>query len=790
MEGQRGDFTLAMADSQSCYAGWLSRPESKWHWQFKLLNAEMLLLNGETRQASALLSSPLPMARADLQPRFQMLQAYVAFRDGRDSEARALLSSATASARKIADYELAADSQLLLAAYASPDDAAQSEQLIGEILELGKAHNLRYQTAAALLDLGLLRIHQSRFAAAIPNFEEAARTAHQVDARLLDSISLGNLATCYYNLGDFDKAMELRQQAIAIQQQSGLTTLLRDSYLELGSSQMLQGQTHDAIESLRRALKLASEADTPELYSLIACNLASALETTGALDEAEQLTHRAIAANKERDPEARAAVLLNQAAIAEHRGQHENALGLYGQALAAGKSSPAVEWSATAAIASIHAAANSSAGNRAARRHFESALRTIEASRAEQLQSKYKVTFLSRLIHFYQEYVAFLMREGDSRAALLVADSSRASVLTQDVTGLNSRQNNSLLSRVQNLTHGRNTTLLFYLLAPAQSYLWIVTEHDLKTAILPGERELGDQVRSYRAMLEGEKIDPLRPSSALPARLFETLVQPALSSIAPNSSVVIVPDGALHGLNFETLVVSKPQPHYWIEEATISIAPSLALLRLADRTSRASHPSLLIMGDPAPASAEFARLPNASAEIAAVRAHFPETESTVVQGARAIPTAYRAAQPRRFSTLHFAAHADANERSPLDSAIILAPQADGYRLYAREIMEVPLTADLVTLSACRSAGARTLSGEGPVGFAWAFFQAGAGNVVASLWDVNDRSTADLMDAFYTAIDHGVPYALALRQAKLRMLKTTLRKPYYWAPFQLYSRQLR
>jgi CHAT domain-containing protein len=104
-------------------------------------------------------------------------------------------------------------------------------------------------------------------------------------------------------------------------------------------------------------------------------------------------------------------------------------------------------------------------------------------------------------------------------------------------------------------------------------------------------------------------------------------------------------------------------------------------------------------------------------------------------------------------------------------------------------MEVPIAADLVTLSACRSAGASTLSGEGPVGFAWAFFQAGADNVVASLWDVNDRSTADMMSDFYSEIGAGHSYPAALRQAKLKMLQTNYRRPYYWAPFQLYSRRL-
>src|SRR5689334_6558463 len=98
-------------------------------------------------------------------------------------------------------------------------------------------------------------------------------------------------------------------------------------------------------------------------------------------------------------------------------------------------------------------------------------------------------------------------------------------------------------------------------------------------------------------------------------------------------------------------------------------------------------------------------------------------------------------------------------------------------------MQVPLHADLVTLSACRSSGARTYSGEGPVGLARAFLQAGAGSVIAGLWDVADRSTAQLMDGLYGRMITGMPPAESLREAKLSMISSSYAKPYYWGPFQ-------
>jgi CHAT domain-containing protein len=92
------------------------------------------------------------------------------------------------------------------------------------------------------------------------------------------------------------------------------------------------------------------------------------------------------------------------------------------------------------------------------------------------------------------------------------------------------------------------------------------------------------------------------------------------------------------------------------------------------------------------------------------------------------------------------------------------------------------------VSACRSAGERAYSGEGLVGFAWAFLRAGASRVIAGLWDVDDRSTAELMDSLYARMAAGDTAPRALRAAKLSLLTKagTYAKPYYWGPFQVFT----
>jgi CHAT domain-containing protein len=170
-----------------------------------------------------------------------------------------------------------------------------------------------------------------------------------------------------------------------------------------------------------------------------------------------------------------------------------------------------------------------------------------------------------------------------------------------------------------------------------------------------------------------------------------------------------------------------------------------------------------------------------------VKQHFAQV-CTTLRGAEATPSAYENANAGRYGYIHFVAHGTATRQRPLDSAVILAREGDSFKLYARDIIKHPLRARLVTISSCHGAGTRAYTGEGLVGLAWAFLHAGARQVIAALWDVNDNATPKLMDDLYTGIRAGHDPATALRDAKLKLIHggTVYRQPKYWAPFVLYS----
>jgi CHAT domain-containing protein len=335
------------------------------------------------------------------------------------------------------------------------------------------------------------------------------------------------------------------------------------------------------------------------------------------------------------------------------------------------------------------------------------------------------------------------------------------------------------------------SVFVFYWIGSTRSYAWLVTGDRVR--FIPLETNAGAiklLVERYRNTIVTALSGPLAAQGGAGDTLFQQLVQPVAAAIPRGARVVIVPDGALNILNFETLPVPGDRRHYWIEDVEIVVAPSLGALTVKPLKASASQRSVLLIGDPVPADSKYPSLRYASAEMMFVSDAFGD-HASVYRASQATPSQYLASQPGKFGIVHFTAHAEANAESPLDSAVILSRDdnapAGGYKLYARDVAERPLSADLVTISACRSAGERTYAGEGLVGFAWAFLRAGARRVIAGLWDVDDRSTAMLMGRAYSSLAAGASPSQALRTAKLEMIRsgTATAKPYYWAPFQLF-----
>ena len=333
-------------------------------------------------------------------------------------------------------------------------------------------------------------------------------------------------------------------------------------------------------------------------------------------------------------------------------------------------------------------------------------------------------------------------------------------------------------------------TVLFYWIGSEHSHLWAIAPTTITHFSLPPAPEIDSAVKSYReAVVQSE--DVIQAEQAAGEKLYAMLLAPAEKLIPKDSRVILLPDGSLYTLNFETLIVPAPVPHFWIEDVTLSTASSLSLLASSAQRVPPRKKSLLLVGDALKATDEFAPLSQSEVEMQAVQGYFPESNRMVLSREKATPAAYMSSNPERYTYLHFVTHGTASRLRPLDSAVILSkePGSDSYKLYARDIVTRHLNAELVTISACNGSGIRAYSGDGLVGLSWAFLRAGAHNVIGALWEVsNAPSTSQFMDTFYGGLNKGQDPATALRGAKLSLLHSdsVYRKPFYWAPFQLYA----
>lgn len=752
--------------------------------RFRLLDAEVRLMQRDLAGAAPLLETPVPPApdAAELNARRTYLSGYHDIVNGQADAALARLDDARAQALRAGATGVRLDVDTLAAQVLYQRGRwDEATTLLIDARSVAERTGDRPRQAGVLLALGMGQFVRGRYDEALAYFEPVLRIPGiESDVRYIAALS--NAGISHARLGEFDRALELQRRAVTLNEQRNVPALLEQALGELGHTEFLRGDPEAALALLSRARSVAAGSGRTANVALWLDSSSTVLVDLGRWDEAERVNEEAVAL-KQQGRVSLAPNLVNRAQIAAGRGDPARAAGIFQAALADDAAPPWVRWQAHAGLA---AALQSTGRTREAIDHFEAALAVVENERAGLALPEHRMSFLSRMMAFHRAYVDALVTAGRTDRALEVADASRARVLAER-SGVPPAARVAAATFVDRARRARSS-MIFYWIAPARSFAWVVTPSGIHFAQLPASAEIDRLADRHRAFIERALGDPRRVSSAPGDALSAAVLAPVLPHVPADARVVVVPDGSLHGVNFETLPVG-PDRRYWIEHATISVAPALSLARPA-RERTGGTPSVLVIGDPVGAGdGTLPRLKYAGAEIDGIRAAFPNAAVTVRRGAAASPAAFLSTAPERFTIVHFAAHATTNPLIPLESAIELSPEASGaFKLYARAIAERPLRADLVTISACRSAGDRAYGGEGLVGLAWAFLRAGATRVIAGLWDVDDQSTAMLMKGTYDGLAAGQSPADALRAAKLRLLASggNFAKPYYWAPFQVFG----
>lgn len=331
--------------------------------------------------------------------------------------------------------------------------------------------------------------------------------------------------------------------------------------------------------------------------------------------------------------------------------------------------------------------------------------------------------------------------------------------------------------------------LLEYVLDEPRSFCLVVTRQTQRIVQLASRKDVESSVDDFVRAVRSSAV----PNEA-GSLLYEQVIAPTRSSEHPRR-LIVVPDGRLHGLPFDTLLSLNDS-----RAPAVTIAPSgsvLHLLRAASTSKARPRRRLLAVGGvPYQAGAtitlaatsersgelrglfdaaqpsKLGPLPTARSEVLAA-ARLMGASSEAITGDRASESTLKAMPLNTFDMLHFAVHGIVDPKYPDRAALVLlgdpAAGEDGL-LQAREISRLPLNASVVVLSACNTAVGPTIGQEGTATLGRAFLIAGARAVVTTLWSVSDATSTALMTRFYEQLAAGHDVATSLAQAKSQVLE--------------------
>lgn len=719
-----------------------------------------------------LVPEPPATVPAEIRVRRQTIQAQALCRLGKTSEAASLLNDADHRIRT-EDLVLAAEIAFSRANCALSIDFLLASRYYQRAAEL--AHGLDpFIEAYALIGAGYSLLKKERYDEAVDIINKAIPLT---DYPLIKEKALNNLGYSYSQLGDFRRAIDSSREAARIAASIGLLEDEETSLLDEGRASVVLYEFQEGEAALNQSLRIAEMLHDQDVSSMCINNLVQIELTTGNLTRAEEYWKQED--SLQHDASSALFAMLDHARIAFAQKNYAVAETLYKSIIAIPGIDAARRSMAQGSLGkTLWAEGKITQADQA----FREGIKSVEQAVAK--HPAYRLSVLDGYT-FFDGYIRFLVAQQKPDRAFQLAEHARA-------LADGSSENRSSLSipAVKARLRQSQQVILSYAVTDNETILWVFTPSDFRVFHLLPHGEINREMEAYNQEIQGHRDTQ---NSQAGQKLYATLIQPAEKWIPKGSRVVIAPSRILTQLNFETLVVPGPSAHYWIEDVEVQVANSVASVLKPERRQDKPSRGMLLVGDPVLASSEFPVLQHAHDEVERIEKHFSSAQPKLINASftnkDATPATYLQNHPGDYRYIHFVTHGTASDKIPLESAIILSPDADNsYKLYARDIVKkTPLHADLVTISACYGVGIRWYHSAGLVGLSWAFLHAGAHQVVAGLWEIDDAATPEFMDHFYTELQKGRTAAAALRSAKLAMLhsKNIYQHPFYWGSLQLY-----
>ena len=719
-------------------------------------------------------------------------------------------------------------------AYYRSGEYPKALDYLQQSLPLHRAAGNKAAEAYTLLNIGRVYARMDDYPKALGYYRQAQAEQREIDNKGQEAETLDEFGEAYAADGQYEKAIEYHQQAVQIQHTIG--NVLREAIAQrkLGEVYSRLGQVDKAQEMFNAAL--ATFRSIGDLNSVAAAleGIARLEQKRGNLSDARKQIAESLALIE--TVRARSGSLERRAS---YRATVENAFEFYIDVLMQQHAKdPAGGFDAAALQASERGRARNLVEqlNEARvdiRRGVDATLLEKErdltrvlnakAQREMQLRSRKDSSELATV----QKEISALEDEYQQVKAAIRQSSPQYAALTQP-------QPLSLKDIQQQLDP--DTLLLEYSLGNERSYLWVVGHDSLQSYVLPKKDEIEPLAqRVYESLVARSVARSLETPAQRNARFaqadanFQTaageltrmILLPAAGELR-DRRLVIVADGNLQYVPFAALslangralildheVVSLPSASAFVVQrqnlANRELAPK-TLAVIADPVFSPTDPRLRKGAGEAAAQAASRSLEHlpanaVGAQLAIPRLPFTRWEADQILAVARAGSNLKALDFRanramatggelsKYRYVHFATHGYLDTSRAGLSAIVLSlfdeqgKPEDGF-LRTHDVYNLKLPAELVVLSACETGLGKDVQGEGIEGLTRAFMYAGARRLVVSLWNVNDKATATLMQRLYTGMlrNHKTP-AAALRAAQIEMLRSAQwQSPYYWAPF--------
>ncbi|MBD0369485.1 MAG: CHAT domain-containing protein [Pyrinomonadaceae bacterium] len=686
----------------------------------------------------------------------------------------------------------------------------ESNALLRSVAEFCASHGYKWLRAQALYWLAINHASVSEYSDAIEYHRQSLALAESLSDTYQMQKALSGLGSQYENLQQPRLSIEYYYRSISLASQTSASPRQTfRNFLQAASALFTFKRYAAAAAFANEALRLqTTEAGDPTLLYLCHFNLAQIYSKLRRFDEAREHVNLGLqVAGSVQETSARqkitAIALLKQANIWREAGDCVQAVNDYGQVISL---YDRMEFGLYryAAYKGRLLCERTLDDREGMQRDIPALLQLFEESRKQIREEQNRNSFFDAEQDAYDIAVEYEAGKQNYSEAVNYAERARARSLADALNSGTRVQTTAsgpeliLLkaSATQDVESVRRSLppelhVLMYTVLPQKLLIWSISrEHFSVHEKRIGAEALEADVRAYLASLV-----PGRTATDLGARLYDTLLGEAVTTIKPEKKLCIIPDKFLYLLPFAALV-SPQSGKYLVEERALVYAPSMNVLSACTENARSKGQGgqgpVLSIGNPAfDRRAHTDLLPLEAAEREAREVAKLYTPSTPLIGRDADKESILRAM-QSAEVVHFAGHYVVDDYSPLLSKMLLAqssapgnenqsPDLSLYEIFARQFERMKL----IVLSACRTGLDRQYDGEGAVGLSRAFIAAGVPLVVASQWPVDSQATANLMISFHRYRRSGMSTIDALSNAQADMLRgadKAYASPYYWAAF--------